>query len=881
MNRISLTALAVTILFILVMAASAFGSQQWISLNGTSEPNKPTATIVSSNDQETIVRIKISGFWTSQRSENDEQFTSLRFPGYATTLEIGKPALPVVSELMGIPGGAHVSASVVDSRHVTLTGYNVYPFQTPLHEGEKRVTFDIDRSFYQQNAFYPEVMAQVGDPGIWRDLRVVNLKVNPLAYNPATGELRACSEITVKLEYSGKSDVNVKSPSRRPIAENYDSMYRQSVLNYGYLESVTEVGDLDALCDYLIIADDDYLTNMAPFISWKNTQGYATSLVAVSQVGTTYTAIKNYIANEYNTNGIRYVLLVGNASDIPAYTDYGYFSDYYYTLLDGNDDYADIAIGRFSVDDPEHVDNMVSKSIAFESSPPAGDWLEKALLVANWEDAPLKYQQCTEQIRTAEELPAHTYDMLYPNFTTAYGAAFEDGGDEASNQDVIDYINQGFRLVNYRGHGDAVSWQNWNVYNQYFRVSDVGNINNGDLTPVVFSIACNNNDLLYSSTTIGETFTQGDNCAVAYLGASSPSYTDPNHDYDKQLNAVVFNEGTNAIGDATNEASVRTINLWGTYGVANAQMYLWLGDPSLQLMYDFVPGPPAPALVSPDHGAYYDPPVQVLLDWDESDGAVSYHVQVDNNSDFCSLESDVQGIVGTEWTTPSLPLGNYFWRVRATHESSYGLWSEVRRIDVGLVMQAPVLLSPSDGSRMKNKANIALEWTAIEGVSGYDIEIDNNSKFTSPNQIGYSEDCSGGECVYYIDPVLQPFTYYWRVKAAMDEWPWSEAWSLKLTGRVFKDGDNLAMPTQVELHANYPNPFNPSTEISFGLPETGHVRLDIFNIMGQKVTTLVDRSMSAGYHTVTWNGRTSASGVYLYRLATDETVINRKMLLIK
>jgi len=88
------------------------------------------------------------------------------------------------------------------------------------------------------------------------------------------------------------------------------------------------------------------------------------------------------------------------------------------------------------------------------------------------------------------------------------------------------------------------------------------------------------------------------------------------------------------------------------------------------------------------------------------------------------------------------------------------------------------------------------------------------------------------------------------------------------------------------LLANYPNPFNPTTAISFSLPSAGEVRLEVFNVMGQKVATLTDGTLEAGSHTVTWDsrdhtGHNVSSGVYFYRLTTDNFVDTKKMLLLK
>jgi hypothetical protein len=96
-----------------------------------------------------------------------------------------------------------------------------------------------------------------------------------------------------------------------------------------------------------------------------------------------------------------------------------------------------------------------------------------------------------------------------------------------------------------------------------------------------------------------------------------------------------------------------------------------------------------------------------------------------------------------------------------------------------------------------------------------------------------------------------------------------------------KAGDEETLPTEYGLAQNHPNPFNPTTEISFALPVATSVKLEVFNIIGQKVTTLVDGFMDAGYHTVTWDANRSASGVYFYKLQTDSFVDQKKMLLLK
>lgn len=97
--------------------------------------------------------------------------------------------------------------------------------------------------------------------------------------------------------------------------------------------------------------------------------------------------------------------------------------------------------------------------------------------------------------------------------------------------------------------------------------------------------------------------------------------------------------------------------------------------------------------------------------------------------------------------------------------------------------------------------------------------------------------------------------------------------------------NNVSAPI-LKLYSNYPNPFNPETVISFDLPCDSEVKLDIYNIRGQKVKTLTDGKLSAGNHRIVWNGTNSnnksvASGVYFSRLKTSGKELTKKMILLK
>ncbi len=109
---------------------------------------------------------------------------------------------------------------------------------------------------------------------------------------------------------------------------------------------------------------------------------------------------------------------------------------------------------------------------------------------------------------------------------------------------------------------------------------------------------------------------------------------------------------------------------------------------------------------------------------------------------------------------------------------------------------------------------------------------------------------------------------------------------ITITRTDVRDVNQGQRPQSYSLSQNYPNPFNANTQISFALPKSGKATLEIFNILGQKVNTLVDGYMEAGYKIVNWDGRDNRgmeapSGIYFYRLRSKDFLQTKKMLMIQ
>lgn len=94
-------------------------------------------------------------------------------------------------------------------------------------------------------------------------------------------------------------------------------------------------------------------------------------------------------------------------------------------------------------------------------------------------------------------------------------------------------------------------------------------------------------------------------------------------------------------------------------------------------------------------------------------------------------------------------------------------------------------------------------------------------------------------------------------------------------------GRDEELPTEIVLNQNYPNPFNPATTIGFAIPEKSDVTIEIYNILGQKVATVLKGEQNAGYHEVSFSADNYSSGIYLYTLTAGNKVLTKKMQLIK
>ena len=114
--------------------------------------------------------------------------------------------------------------------------------------------------------------------------------------------------------------------------------------------------------------------------------------------------------------------------------------------------------------------------------------------------------------------------------------------------------------------------------------------------------------------------------------------------------------------------------------------------------------------------------------------------------------------------------------------------------------------------------------------------------------------------------------------------PSPKLWEITLPEKSItgiQTNNNETVPKSFKLEQNYPNPFNPTTKIKFTIPASSNVKVIVYNILGNKITTLIDRRLIAGAYTTQWNAAGFSSGVYFYRIITDKFSQTRKMILMK
>lgn len=201
----------------------------------------------------------------------------------------------------------------------------------------------------------------------------------------------------------------------------------------------------------------------------------------------------------------------------------------------------------------------------------------------------------------------------------------------------------------------------------------------------------------------------------------------------------------------------------------------------------------------------------------------------------------------------------------------------------GKTPEIPNLIKPAVGATPSSDST-QLIWNSQDYTSSFHLQISISSDFSNlaVDQTGLADTS------FTADALAKNTTYYWRVSASnvAGEGTFSEVWHFTTQGASSIDDNFSSPPTQFALLPAYPNPFNPTTTITYQLPEISDISLVIINSMGQTVRKLADGQHQAGEYNVLWDGRDNrglhvTSGLYICRLAIDHHISTQKILLMR
>jgi hypothetical protein len=271
--------------------------------------------------------------------------------------------------------------------------------------------------------------------------------------------------------------------------------------------------------------------------------------------------------------------------------------------------------------------------------------------------------------------------------------------------------------------------------------------------------------------------------------------------------------------------------------------------------------------------------IPTSFEWTEVEEAATYELQISKGPEFDTTRITVPNISNTEYEYEGLEdTTRYFWRVRAEFEDgTMSGWSPSRFFETVLRSPETPAWDPEDGEEGVS-SDLILSWNETSRAEVYQVQLAEGEDFES--LVAESKDIE--TTTYEIEEELAgQTTYYWRVRAGNESGysDWSEA--LAFTTEMTTSVEGKEQPREFSLGQNYPNPFNPSTTISYELPENSNVQLTVFDMLGQRVATLVNEQQSAGQHEVNFDASRLSSGIYIYRITAGEFSQTRQMVLIK
>lgn len=877
------------LLISLFLVGSLSWGAEWVSLTG-SAAESPAVKVLESTDSQIQLSYAVNGFNRAEIVINGVTYSVIGLEGESRIWAAGNPELPRLCRSVIIPDDARMQARVLAFDFTDLPNVRIAPSKGDLPRSVNPE--DIPYEFgevYQKDAWYPANVVELQEPYVLRDFRGQVVEVNAFQYNPVRQILRVYTNLTVEIARVGTGGANVLQRSGPVVSMDPDfkQVYRRHFLNFDPLDytPVEEIGPM------LIITYDAFHNAIMPLADWKNQKGIPTTVVNVSTIGNNSTAIKNYINNLYQTTGLTFVLLVGDAAQV-ATPNGG--EDPTYAQLAGSDHYPELFVGRFSAENVDHANTQVERTVEYEKYPQVGaEWYHEGTGIAS-NQGPGHYGEYDY-----EHMNLIRHDLLM------YGYTLVDQiyDPYATSALIANAINDGRGIVNYCGHGSTTSWSTGSFDN-----GDVNALVNDNMLSFGTTVAClcGNfaNYTCFAETWLRATHNGEPTGAVGFFASTiSQSWSPPMYAQDEFID-LMCSDTFHSYGALCFNGVMLMIDVSGSTGNNEADHWTVFGDPSLQVRTDS--------------------PVELTV----------YH---DNQINFGQTTFDVT-IPGVSGALAALSAGGTFLGngysdatglATIDIEGSLPAGSEVTLTvtsynAVPYFAQLPVIGSIPNLDVTLTPYGTPIQIPASGGSFSYNIAATNND----PDQVTFDVWCDVTLPTGSIyGPVLGPVNLTLAAGASADrdrvqnvpggapagtytynayvgvypiaEWAFD---SFTFEKMAVGNGESLNgwtnggerfdswlsdQPAQTSLPETFavcnvsPNPFNPSTVLSFQLPVAGKVNLSVYDLMGCEVATLVNGFRDAGTHRVTFDASSLASGMYLYRLTAGSFSASGKMVLVK
>lgn len=459
-------------------------------------------SILSKSRNETTLLLTLGDFRKTTLQTPRGEALAIGMKGGTPMLVEGAPDLSKLSGSLLIPNTGNMAVEILSADFKDYPDMNVAPSKGNLLRkiDPAIVPFDYGTA-YERDAFYPGQLAELQQPFVMRDVRGQNLWIYPLQYNPKTKVLRVYSNITLRVYHTGGQGVNERKPNpERGASKSFRQLYEKIFLNFdeSHLSNARGAGEPAKM---LVIAKDEFVPELNPYLLWKRQMGIHTTVVPASETGGTPASLYDFVKNYYTENDISYLLLVGDEYALTPMVRPGsnYSCDNCLGYMEGEDHYPEVFVGRFHASNLSELQIMMNRNLNYEKTPlidTLRNWCATGFASASNEgqgigdDNQADYEHANEW--KAKQL-ADGFERYWEFYDGNHGAISPTPGDETAdkpgnpvNAELVAVMNDpGISLYNYTGHG----WEQ-GLSSGNFNTDAVTNLRNHQRYPIVIAVAC-------------------------------------------------------------------------------------------------------------------------------------------------------------------------------------------------------------------------------------------------------------------------------------------------------------------------------------------------------------------------------------------------------